>query len=345
MKAWVLHGKEDVRLEDHPKPEAKPGEVLIKTRRVGVCGTDVHYFMDGRSGASIPKRPFIFGHEVTGEIAEVGDGVKHLQVGMRVAIDPSQPCWTCRLCRSGRYNLCQATSFLGSAKFDPPTHGTNREYFTIPAANCFPLPDQLDDGQAAMLEPLSVATHGVMRAGNVAGKSVLVTGGGPIGQMVALVTRAFGADIVAVSDVIGYPRQFAKQMGADCALDPRSETFQDEVQQIVPQGFDVVIEASGVPAATRQAIDVVGHGGTLVQVGTLPPAVELPFNMIMEKELQVRGSFRFAHVFSLALKQMAAGRLDLKPMISKVFPFAELPDALRAGHQKGDIMKIQIEFS
>jgi len=344
MKAFVLYGKEDLRLEDHPKPEVKPGQVLIKTRRVGVCGTDVHYFMDGRAGASIPKRPFIFGHEVAGEVAEIGIGVEHLQVGMRVAIDPSQPCGHCWLCRSGRYNLCRTTAFLGSAKFDPPTHGTNREYFTMPAANCYPLPDQLDDGQAAMLEPLSVATHGVMRAGTVAGKSVLVTGGGPIGQMAAIVARAFGADSVTVSDVADYPRQFAKQNGADFVLDPTSHTIKDAIQQIVPKGFDVVLEASGAPAATRQAIDVVGYGGTIVQVGTLPPTVELPFNMIMEKELQVLGSFRFAHVFPLALKQMAAGRMNLKPMISKIFPFGQLPDALRAGHQKGSIMKIQIEF-
>ena len=344
MKAWVLYGKEDVRLEDHPTPEVKPGHVLIKTRRVGVCGSDVHYFMDGRVGSSIPKRPFVFGHEVTGEVAEVGDGVEGLQVGMRVAIDPSQACGTCRFCRSGRYNLCRAMSFLGSAKFDPPTHGANREFFTMPAVNCFPLPDQLDDGQAAMLEPLSVATHSVMRAGAVAGKSVLVTGGGPIGQMAALAARAFGADSVSVSDVAEYPRRFAKQGGADYVFDPTSDSLHDEVQQCIPTGFDVVIEASGAPAAIRQAIDVVGYGGTIVQVGTLPPAVELPFNMIMEKELQVLGSFRFAHAFPLALRQMAAGRIDLKPMISKVFSFSEAPDAFRAGHHKGDSMKIQIEF-
>lgn len=344
MKAWVLYGKEDLRYEDQPRPEVKPGEVLIKTRRVGVCGTDVHYFMDGRAGASIPKRPFVFGHEVAGEIAEVGEGVEDLKAGMRVAIDPSQPCGICWLCRSGRYNLCRTTAFLGSAKFDPPTHGTNREFFVMPAANCFPLPDALDDGQAAMLEPLSVAMHGVMRTGGVAGKSVLVTGGGPIGQMVALVARAFGADSVTVSDVAEYPRRFANDNGADCVLDPTSATVKDEIQQIVPRGFDVVLEASGAPAATKQAIDVVGYGGTIVQVGTLPPAVELPFYMIMEKELQVFGSFRFAHVFPLALKQMAAGRINLKPMISNIFPFADLPGALRAGHQQGDFMKIQIQF-
>jgi len=345
MKAYVLYGKEDLRYEDQPMPEAQPGQVLIKTRRVGVCGTDVHYFMDGRAGASIPKRPFVFGHEVTGEIAALGEGVDTLNVGMRVAIDPSQPCGQCGLCKSGRYNLCRTTAFLGSAKFDPPTHGTNREYFTMPAANCFPLPDQLDDGQAAMLEPLSVATHAVMRAGTVAGKTVLVTGGGPIGQMVLLVARAFGADIIAVSDVAEFPRQFALQQGADYALNPLSPTLKDEVLKMTPKGFDVVLEASGAPAATQQAIDLVCYGGTIVQIGTLPPKVELPFNMIMEKELQVLGTFRFAHVFPLALKQMAAGRINLKPMISKVFPFAQLPEALRAGHHKGNIMKLHIEFA
>ena len=344
MKAWVLYGKEDLRLEDHPKPELKPGEVLIKTRRVGVCGSDVHYFMDGRVGSSIPKRPFVFGHEAAGEVAELGDGVEDLQVGMRVAIDPSQACGKCPFCRSGRYNLCRSMSFLGSAKFDPPTHGTNREYFAIPAANCFPMPDVLDDGQAAMLEPLSVATHGVMRAGNVAGKSVLVTGGGPIGQMAALVTRAFGADSVSVSDVADYPRRFAKEVGADFAIDPTNDRLREEVEEIVPSGFDIVLEASGAPAALRQALELVAYGGSIVQIGTLPSSFELPFNTIMEKELQMLGSFRFAHVFPLALKQMAAGRIDLKPMISQVFPFEQLPDALRAGHHKGNNMKIQVEF-
>ena len=344
MKAWVLYGKEDLRLEERPKPELKPGQVLVKTRRVGVCGSDVHYFIDGRVGSLIPKRPFVFGHEAAGEIAEIADGVEGLQIGMRVAIDPSQPCGRCSFCRRGRYNLCRSMEFLGSAKFDPPSHGANREFFPIRAENCFPLPDQLDDGQAAMLEPLSVATHAVMRAGAVAGRSVLVTGGGPIGQMAALVARAFGADSVSVSDVAEYPRQFAKECGADFTLDPASEHLQDEMQQLLPQGFDVVIEASGAPAAIRQAISLVAYGGAIVQVGSLPLAVELPFNMIMEKELQVLGSFRFAHIFPLALKQIAAGRINLKPMISKIFPFAELPDALRAGHHKGDNIKIQVVF-
>lgn len=345
MKAYVLHGKEDLRLEDHPLPEVKAGQVLIKTRRVGVCGTDVHYFVSGRAGASIPKRPFIFGHEVVGEVVETGEGVEGLTAGTRIAIDPSQPCGNCWLCRNGRYNLCRTMAFLGSAKFDPPTHGANREYFTMPAANCYRLPDQLDDGQAAMLEPLSVAIQAVMRSGTVAGRSVMISGAGPIGQMILLEARAFGADTIAVSDVAEFPRQFAKKMGADFTLNAASDSIEKEVQRITPGGFDIVFEASGAPDAVRRGIDAVCYGGMLVQVGTLPATIELPFNMIMEKELQVLGSFRFAHVFPLALRQIAAGRINLTPLISKVFPFPQLPDALKAAQQKGDSMKVQIRFS
>ena len=344
INAYVLYGKEDLRYEQQPMPEVKDDHVLVKVRRVGICGSDVHYFMDGRCGASVPKRPFVFGHEFIGKVAKVGANVDSLAVGTRVAVDPSQPCGMCSFCRSGRYNLCRKMEFIGSAKFDPPAHGAYREYIAVPAINCYPLPDTLDDGKAAMLEPLSVAIHAVMRSGSVAGKTVLITGGGTIGQMVLQVARAYGAETITLSDVAEFPRQFALEMGADSTLNPLSKTIVDDAMNIAEGGFDVVFEASGAPAAAQQAIDLVNYGGTIVQIGTLPVKNELTFNMIMEKELQLIGTFRFANVFPTALKLAASGRINLQTMISKVFPFTQLPEALRTAHRKENIVKVQVEM-
>jgi len=335
MKSYILHGKQDLRLEERPVPDLLPHQVLIRVKRVGICGSDVHYFSHGSIGTFVPKRPFALGHEFAGEVVEVGADVRHIQPGMAVAIDPSMPCGTCRLCRGGRYNLCENMKYLGSASCDPHLDGAFGEFVPMPAANCFPIPAGLSFAEAAMLEPLSVAMHAVLRSGTVAGRSVLITGGGTIGQLVLLVARAFGADRIAVSDIDEFPRQFALRTGADAAFDPR-EPAVDE--------FDIVFEAAGVPAALVAALRLARRGGTVVQIGSLPAEVPLPANLIMAKELTVAGSFRFAHVFPMALNLAAAKRIDLRPLITATYPFAELPQAMERAVKKQNVIKVQVEL-
>ena len=157
MLAAVLHGKNDLRLEQRPRPEVAPGKVLIRVRRAGICGTDVHYFEDGRVGQFVMSAPFVLGHELTGEIVATGAAVTELAIGQRVVVNPASQCGQCDYCRAGRGNLCRRVRMLGSASTTPPTDGAFSEYILVNAEQCLPIPPDLDDGLAAMMEPFAVA--------------------------------------------------------------------------------------------------------------------------------------------------------------------------------------------
>jgi L-idonate 5-dehydrogenase len=254
MRAFILHGKEDLRRGELPTPEAQRVQVLVKVRRVGICGSDVHYFNHGRVGNFVPKRPFALGHEFAGEVVASGQGVAGFSTGDRVVIDPSQPCGQCRHCRSGRYNLCENMRYFGSASCDPHLDGGFAEFVAVPARNCHFMPDAMTWGEAAMLEPLSVALHAAQRAGNLAGTSVFVAGGGAIGQLIALAARAFGAAQVALGDLAEFPRRFALEQGADAALDPADAASEQHALDLSGGGFDVVFEAAGSTHALVHAL-------------------------------------------------------------------------------------------
>ena len=343
MKAYVLHGVKDLRYGDRPVADVDSGSVLVRVRRTGICGSDVHYYTHGSIGGFYPKEPFALGHEFAGEIDRIGDQVSTVEVGDRVAIDPQLPCGVCEQCRGGRYNLCPNMRFFGSASCFPHIDGGFAQYVAVPERNCFTLPEGLDYGYAAMLEPLTVATHAVMRAsvaGGVAGRNVLITGAGTIGQLVLLVARAFGASFISVSDVEEFPRTFALESGADRAFDPREDDLAEFSKR---EAIDLIIEVSGAPVALAGAYHLVRKGGTIVQVGTQPDTVELPANLIMSKELTVLGSFRSAHVIKIALDLAASGRIDLGRTISSVFPFSRLQDAMNAAVEKRNVIKVQVE--
>lgn len=343
MKSYVLHGPRDLRYEERPVAAVGANDALIRVRRTGICGSDVHYYSHGQIGDFVPKEPFALGHEFAGEIAEIGSDVKGFSVGDRIAVDPQLPCGGCRFCRSGRYNLCLNMKFFGSASCWPHIDGGFGEYVAVPSRNCYLLPEGLDYGYAAMLEPLTIATHAVMKAsrnGGIAGKRLLITGAGSIGQLVLLVARAYGASSIAVSDVEAFPRDFAIRAGADFAFDPRN----DEINSFATNdAIDVIIEVSGSPIALAQSLRLVGRGGTVVQVGTQSASVELPINLVMSKELIVVGSFRSAHVIQPALDLAASGKIDLKPSISAVYPFAKFQEAMDAAVSKDRVIKIQVE--
>ena len=250
MIAYVLHGKRDLRAEELPEPVAKPGEVLIRVRRMGICGSDVHYFATGHCGAFVPRRPFVLGHELAGEIVEKSSSVEGLAVGQRVAVDPSRPCGDCTLCRAARSNLCQDMRYLGSASTDPHVDGAFSSYVAVPAENCYPVPSDVDDAEAALLEPLSIATHAALRAGSMAGKSVLIQGVGTVGQLVLLVARAMGAVSVAVTDVRQEALDLAAAQGADHVC--ISTRAGEELVAAYPGGIDVAFETAGAPTRSGE---------------------------------------------------------------------------------------------
>jgi L-idonate 5-dehydrogenase len=344
MSCYVLYGKKDMRLEKREIPTPKAGEALIRMRRVGICGSDIHYYQHGGVGNFTVKHPFIIGHEGAGEVVAWGEGVTALVKGMRVAISPSQPCYKCSFCRNGRYNLCTDMRYLGSASTNPHMNGVFCEYFITPARNCYPLPDNLGYPEAAMIEPLSVAMHVAKRAGITEGSSVLVIGGGAIGQLVLLVARAFGAQKIASSEIVKERRELALGQGADIALDPLEASFEKQVLDFSDGGFDVIVEASGTPSAVKQSIELTKRGGTIVLVGLSPEEVSLPMSRITTRELQIQGSYRFAKVFDDAVSLAASGRIDLKPLITNTLPYSELKEAIELASSKGNIIKVQVQI-
>ena len=346
MLAGVLYGAKDLRVQPVAPPELRPGMVLLQVRRVGICGSDMHYFQHGYCGAFVPSRPFILGHEFTADVAAVAADVIAPVVGTRVTVNPARACGCCDYCKAGRGNLCRQTIMLGSGSTTPPTDGAFAEFVTVRADQCHVLPLLMDDGVGAMMEPFAVALQAVKRAGSVAGKRVLVTGGGPIGLLVQLTARAFGATSVVLSDVVESRRKTALKLHADAVLDPAAAHLPERVRELTGDGFDVIFEASGAPQALRQAFDLVRPGATIVQIGTLGTEdVALPANQLMVRETEFIGSFRYGNVFGEAIRLVEGGRVCLAPLISEVFPLVELPQAMQRAFAKDDVIKVQVQVS
>lgn len=344
MNGYVLHGPRDVRLESRSAPEVTPDDVLVKVSRAGICGSDIHYYTQGHAGAFVPKAPFVLGHEFSGVVVKTGAAVKNFRDGDRITVEPSIACGTCRYCRAGRYNLCSNMKFLGSASSYPHLDGGFAEYVMAPERNCFHLPDTIDDTVGALIEPLAVGTHAVMRAGSVAGKTLLITGAGTIGQSIMTVARALGATRIAVSDVDEYCLEFSSKHGADLAINPTRENFGPRAAEFAPFGFDVVFEASGSPAALSQALELVGRGGTLVQIGTQPSEVTLPANLTMSKEIQIVGSFRYAHAFPIVLDLLNSGSISVAHLVTHTFAFDKLVEGLETAVAGKNVIKVQVEI-
>jgi len=340
MQAYYLHGPRDLRPVEIEKPQPGPLEALVRVRATGICGSDIHYFLHGKNGDFVPERPFVLGHESSGEIVDSGTFTDALPVGSRVAIDPSHPCRACVHCREGNQNHCSHMRYFGSAACSPPQDGSFREYVQVNAENCHLIPDSMNYHQAAMLEPLSIAVHGIGQAGSIAGKRVLVTGAGPIGQLIGLVARHYGAVHLAVSDIRQDPLDLAASLWADQLL--RAD-WPDTAAQATGEGFDIVIEASGAPAALQSAYEHCKAKGIIVQLGVQGGPVELSVNLVMQKELTVRGSFRFAHSFDTALDLLARQKIDVTPLISQSIGFANLQDGFDAALQP-ETIKVIIDY-
>jgi 2-desacetyl-2-hydroxyethyl bacteriochlorophyllide A dehydrogenase len=345
MRASVLYGARDMRIESYRPPELLPGMVLLRNRCVGICGSDLHYFEHGYCGVFVPKLPFVLGHELTAEVAAVAGDVDTVRVGDRVTANPARACGFCEYCKAGRGNLCSKTIMLGSASTTPPTDGALAEFVTVRADQVHVLPDQVDDNLGAMMEPFAVALHAVKRAGVVSGKRVLVTGAGAIGLLVAMTAKAFGAVPVAVSDIVPNRRAKALELGVDAALDPLAKDMGERVRALTGDGFDVIFEASGSPVALRGTFDMVRPGGTIVQIGTLGTEdIPLPANRLMNKEINFIGTMRYGNVFDEAIRLVAAGRVELRALINGVFTLDESVKAFEFAADKTQSFKVQIQL-
>lgn len=320
MRASVMTGVETLRIEDRPVPAPGPREVLVEVAAVGVCGSDVHYYRHGRIGDFVVDEPMILGHELSGRIAAVGDGVDPGRIGQRVAVEPQHPCRRCTQCTAGRYNLCPEMKFYAT----PPVDGAFCRYVTIDDDMAHPVPDSMSDEAAALLEPLSVAITTMRKAGVAPGTSVLIAGAGPIGVICAQAARAFGAARIVVSDPVASRREGALRFGATEALDPMT----DDVSSIDP--VDAFIDASGVPVAVVAGIKAVGPAGRVVLVGMGADEYALPVSHIQNLEITVTGVFRYTDTWPAAIHLVASGAVDLDAMVTGRYDLEHAADALES---------------
>ena len=338
MLACRIHAKDDLRIETDAMPSAGPGQVLLRLGAGGICGSDLHYYFEGRNGSCVVREPLIPGHEASAVVAAVGEGVTRVKPGDKVAVSPSHACGRCDHCRDGREQLCSDMKFLGSASLFPHVQGMFREYFVMGERQCYPVGGDVSLGELAFAEPLAVGLHAVDRGGGLLGKSVLVTGAGTIGCLTVMAARLAGAARISVTDVLDRPLEQARLVGADVTLHAQ----RDAAALARPQ-FDVAYEVSGNFNALRSCIAAVKRGGVVVQVGTLPHE-PLPFvvNDIMAKEIDLRGAFRWGIEFDWAVDYLSSRRVDVRPLLSGQYPLADAVTAFHAAADKTRSTKVQV---
>ncbi|MCK1743947.1 L-idonate 5-dehydrogenase [Bradyrhizobium sp. 139] len=343
MRAVVIHAPKDLRIDSYPDPAPRPGEVRIKIANGGICGSDLHYYHHGGFGVVRIQQPMALGHEIAGVVAAVGDGVTGDKPGTRVAVNPSKPCGQCLHCQEGMRNQCLDMRFLGSAMRFPHVQGGFREFITVDATQAVPIVDELSLAEAAVAEPLAVCLHAGKQAGPLLGKRVLITGCGPIGALMILVSRFGGASEIVVTDVADAPLATAKKLGATHAINVATAATALDPWRAGKGVFDTLFEASGNQAALRTALDVLRPGATLVQLG-LGGEMTLPINSIVAKELQIRGTFRFDPEFELAVRLMGEGLIDVKPLITATMPFEDAAAAFELASDRSQSLKVQLTF-
>lgn len=343
MKAIVAHAAKDLRIEVHPRPEPGPGQVLIRMKTGGICGSDLHYFNHGGFGPITLKQPMVLGHEVAGVIETLGEGVDALTIGQLVAVSPSRPCGTCEYCREGRPNHCLNMRFYGSAMPFPHIQGAFQEWLVADVAQCA-VADGLTSAEAAMAEPLSVVLHAAKQAGDLLGKKVLVTGCGPIGLLAVLVARAAGAAQIVATDITDFTLNKARELGADITHNVADQPNALEVYGAQKGHFDILFECSGVGPVVVSTVPCIRPGGTMVQLG-LGGDMTLPIQAMTAKELTFKGSFRFHAEFFSAVELMRSDRLDVMPLITHTLPLADTVKAFELASDRTKALKIQIEFN
>lgn len=339
----VLHGINDLRLEQRPIPQPDDDQVLLRMEVVGICGSDVHYLVNGRIGPFIVEKPMVIGHEASGTVVKVGANVKHLKPGDRVAIEPGEGCRRCTYCKEGRYNLCPLMAFCAT----PPFDGNLTRYYVHAADFCFKLPDHVSLEEGALLEPLSVGVHACKRANVSLGAVVLVLGAGPIGMVNLLAAKAFGASKVIITDVIESKLNKASELGADHTILIKPTDKEDEIVDRIIRTLGcqptISLECSGAESSVRIAIKATKAGGVAVLIGMGKPEMTIPLGDALIREVDIRGVFRYVNDYATALEMVSSGKVNVKPLITHHY---KMEDTLKAFHTsrtgEGNAIKVLI---
>ncbi len=343
MRAVVLHSAGDLRVEDHAPPAADARNVRVRIDAGGICGSDLHYYNHGGFGAIRVREPIVLGHEIAGTVLSAPEGID-LVAGDRVAVSPSRPCGECQYCRAKLKNHCENMRFYGSAMPMPHIQGAFQDEIVALPEQCHLIEPSVPTEIAAFAEPLAVVLHGRRRAGSLADKRVLVTGCGPIGALVVLAARDAGAREIVVTDVIDAVLGKATALGADRTINV-AEIPDWAAEYAAGKGyFDVMFEASGNEMALRSGMEALRPRGVLVQLG-LGGDVTIPQNMVVAKELELRGSFRFHEEFGEAVAALNSGQIDVAPLLSARYPVEDAVDAFLFAGDRTRSMKVQLDFT
>ena len=345
MKVAHFTALRRIELADAPEPSIqRPDDVLIAIDRVGVCGSDIHYYLEGRIGDQILRYPATLGHECSGTVLAAGPEVKHLAAGDRVAVDPAFPCGACDQCRAGRFHTCRRLRFMGQPG---QAAGALAERAVVPAGCCFKIPDSVSLDEAMLVEPLSVALHATRLAQLADGMKIAILGTGPIGLSVMLCAKANSACTVVATDLLDERLAVAERCGANTTINARQSDVAAECAYAGMAEFDVVFECSGDPACVNQGLSLLGPGGAAILVG-IPPVDAISFDphVVRRNELRLQGVRRQNHCVGPVIDLIAAGRLDASPLVTHRFPMEKASDAfeLVADYRDG-VIKAVVDVS
>jgi L-iditol 2-dehydrogenase len=341
MYAAVLHAPRDLRYEQVPVPSAGPGEVLVRITTNGLCGSDVHFYREGKLGPFIVSKPYIPGHEACGVVVKGTGRSGDPPEGQRVAIEPGIPCRRCGLCKSGRYNLCRDVVFMSA----PPINGTFAEYAAVAADFAHSLPSSVDEESGAFIEPVAVGLQACTRAGLKAAGTVAIIGAGPIGLVTMLVARAFGASAIYLVDRLGNRLALGATLGATATIDASTEDPTTRIAELTKgEGVDYVFDTSGSSVACASAPALVARGGSIALVGWPEKSVfPYPVESIIEKELDVHGTNRYCNAFPRAIAMLASGSIDVHPLVSHRFDLDRVAEAFAfAADNPAQTIKIMV---
>jgi L-iditol 2-dehydrogenase len=329
MRAAVLVEPGRIEMAQRPVPKPAAGDVLVRVSSVGVCGSDTHYYRHGRVGGFVVEAPLVLGHEAAGTIVGVGESVDPSRVGQRVSIEPQRPDPDSEETRRGHYNLCPHMRFFAT----PPVDGALCDYVTIGAEFAHPVPDSMSDDAAALCEPLSVGIAAIRKAELDGRSRVLIAGAGPIGIVMTQLARAYGATEIVVSDPDRTRRDRAMSFGATTAVDPTAEPTAE-------LAVDAFIDASGAAMAIADGIRAVRPAGRVVLVGSGAESMELPTQVIQNRELVLTGVFRYANTWPTAIALVESGRVDLDAMVTARFPLEKTAEALDSDRIPGSVKSV-----
>ena len=342
MKAVRWYAPRDMRMVDIEKPAPKPHEALIRIESTGVCGSDMHYFSEGRIGKTVITKPIILGHEYAGIVEDVGSEADRSLIGKRVAVEPGIPCMRCEFCLKGHYNVCTKLQFPGG----PPNDGALCEYTCVHAAFCFPVPEAMTSAEAAMIEPLAVALHAIELANLKAGETVAILGLGPIGLLTAQAARVAGAGKIYGCDLHDYRVAASGKHGVDVAFNAEKESTLDVIlRETNGRGVDVAFDCARSTETPAICCRVARPAGRCILVGISGEENGVfPVDIARRKELTITWCRRFLFNFPTAIDLVASGRIDVKSLITHSYPLDRSLEAFNLVEQAADgVLKASID--